>query len=137
MLACTQVQPRTKEIDRKMLFIPAGEFEMGTSQEEADALAAEYGVHPTLFASEMLRRKVYVKSFLIDRYPVTNAEYNKFIAATGYRIPEHWVNDTYPEGQNDYPCPLLLPPHSTDLARHPAGGRTQRGGEVLLHQRWS
>ena len=62
---------RADEMKREMVFIPAGEFTIGTSQEEVDALAAEYGVHPSLFAIEMPKRTVDLKSFLIDRYPAT------------------------------------------------------------------
>jgi len=93
------------EVERplEMVFIPGGEFIMGTSEEEIQRLAQEYDVHPSLFKYEQPQRKIYVKSFLIDRYPVTNAEYKKFIDATGHRPPRTWVNGQYPKGQDDYP----------------------------------
>ena len=88
---------------REMVFIPAGESIMGTSQEEVDALAAEYGVHPSLFAIEMPKRTFDLKGFLIDRYPVTNAQYMEFLEATGRRAPFTWPDENCPEGQDDYP----------------------------------
>jgi len=87
----------------EMVFIPPGDFEMGTSEEEVAALAREYGVHPSLFQVETARRRAYVKGFLIDRYPVTNAQYARFLEATGRRAPFTWPGGKYPEGQDDYP----------------------------------
>lgn len=35
--------------------------------------------------------------------PVTNEEYPLFIQATGYDVPENWINGSYPDGQGNYP----------------------------------
>jgi formylglycine-generating enzyme required for sulfatase activity len=54
-------------------------------------------------------RSVVVDSFLIDRYPVTNAQYRDFIYSTNYRPEDttnylrHWENDDYRLGQGNYP----------------------------------
>ncbi|MFO7574622.1 MAG: SUMF1/EgtB/PvdO family nonheme iron enzyme [Bacteroidales bacterium] len=54
-------------------------------------------------------RQVAVDSFLIDRYPVTNAMYNDFLLMTGYRPADttnylrHWENDDFRLGQGNYP----------------------------------
>lgn len=87
----------------EMVFIPGGEFIMGTSEEEVQQLAAQYGVHPSLFAFEKPKRKVHVKSFLIDRYPVTNAQYKRFVDATGHRPPFTWPHGKYPADLADHP----------------------------------
>src|SRR5947209_6558656 len=52
--------------------IPAGEFEMGS----ADGAADEQPVH-----------RVHVSEFLIGLFPVSHAEYGRFISATGYPAP--------------------------------------------------
>jgi len=65
---------------KEMLYIPAGEFLMGEE-----------------------RRPVYVEAFYIDKYPVTNAEYKRFVDATGYPMPMHWRSGNYPEGKADHP----------------------------------
>ena len=62
--------------DRDMVYIPAGEFLMGTAEAEARRLAEQAGIHPTHFLTEAPQRKVSVKAFLIDRTPVTNAHYS-------------------------------------------------------------
>jgi len=86
-----------------MVYIPAGEFIMGAAPEEAQRLAEEYNIHPSLFASETPQRSIYVKAFYIDRYPVINAQYKQFIDATGHRSPPHWNGSEFPPGQDDYP----------------------------------
>ena len=35
--------------------------------------------------------------------PVTNAEYEKFVDATGHRAPKHWRNGRFPEGEDKLP----------------------------------
>ncbi len=52
---------------------------------------------------------VAIDSFLIDRYPVTNAEYYEFISSSGYRPADtsgylkHWQSGVYRQGQDKYP----------------------------------
>jgi formylglycine-generating enzyme required for sulfatase activity len=52
---------------------------------------------------------VHVKPFWIDKYPVTNAEFKKFLDATLYRPADDlnflrdWQNGTYPQGWADKP----------------------------------
>lgn len=65
---------------RPMVYIPAGEF---------------------LFGPE--REKAITGAFYIDRFPVTNAEYKKFVDETGHEPPAHWRRGTWPEGKADHP----------------------------------
>ncbi|MFW5830876.1 MAG: formylglycine-generating enzyme family protein [Prolixibacteraceae bacterium] len=55
-----------------MIFVPGGEFRMGARDAEF-AREDEYPVH-----------RVKVNSFFIDPHPVTNAQFMKFVEATGY-----------------------------------------------------
>jgi ergothioneine biosynthesis protein EgtB len=61
----------------EMVMIPAGEFEMGNNS--IDALDNEISAH-----------KVYLDTYMIDRYPVTCGQYRVFMAAGGYENPEWW-----------------------------------------------
>src|SRR5471032_2232966 len=54
-----------------MAWIPAGQFEMGSDSKQAQA-------------NERPAHKVRVHGFWMDRHHVTNAEFAKFVAATGY-----------------------------------------------------
>ena len=85
----------------EMVFIPAGEFTMGTSAEEAQQLAKEYKVHPDLILLESPQRKVNLKAFWIDRFPVSNRQFLEFAQAT--KTPTGWPDDKLPEGQADHP----------------------------------
>ncbi len=64
--------------------------------------------------------QVHVADFYIDRWPVTNAEYKKFIDDTGHHVPNYEVSwcDTipynwnlqtrmYPDGKADHPVVLV------------------------------
>lgn len=50
-----------------------------------------------------------IKSFYIDKYPVTNAQFKKFMDATHYRPKDahnflkYWSNGTYPKGWDNKP----------------------------------
>jgi formylglycine-generating enzyme required for sulfatase activity len=45
----------------------------------------------------------WLPTFYIDVYPVTNAEYARFIAATGHTPPQHWTDGRPPEYFSDHP----------------------------------
>ena len=68
-----------KKDGAKMVLIPAGSFDMG-SGESSD----EQPVHT-----------VYVDAFYMDEYEVTNAQYRKFMSATGHREPRYWDDSDY------------------------------------------
>ena len=67
----SQIEKRTEVniIPSDMVLIPAGNFEMGTN----DGSSFEGPTHP-----------VKVDAFLIDRYEVTNRQYQEFVDAAGY-----------------------------------------------------
>jgi formylglycine-generating enzyme required for sulfatase activity len=67
-----------------MVLISAGRFLMGTSREQAAALAAEYGYHQSWLESETPQREIFLPAFKIDKFPVTNGEYYLFCQAAGY-----------------------------------------------------
>lgn len=60
-----------------MVLIPAGKFAMGTDMKNADAESRPQHI-------------VDLKAYRIDKYLVTNAQYARFIAATGHRPPSDW-----------------------------------------------
>lgn len=62
-------------------FIPAGPFEMGTSDE------------PWALDNERPAHAVHVESFFIDTTPVTNGEFVEFIAAGGYDDRRLWTEE--------------------------------------------
>lgn len=90
---------------KDMVYISASSFTMGTNDVDA---------------SHQPEHKVYVADFYLDRWPVTNAEYKKFIDDTDYPIPNYNVSwcDTksynwdaeqrlYPADKADHPVVLV------------------------------
>lgn len=75
-------------LDRSMIAIPAGEFIMGSDAGSDNERPAHL---------------VYLDAYELDRYEVTNAQYRRFLLATGGRPPRHWTDTAYPAGQADYP----------------------------------
>jgi formylglycine-generating enzyme required for sulfatase activity len=85
-LAACGEDESTEEDDVEMVLIPAGEFEMSDNNGSNDELPAH---------------TVFVDAFYIDIYEVTNAQYRKFIQATGHAEPGYWNNSKY--NQNNQP----------------------------------
>ena len=91
-----------------MVFIPAGEFLMGSNDEKAND-------------NEKPTHTVYVDAFYMDKYPVTNEQYKAFLEANPQwckpqlfkdRIPteyhdgaylKHWDGTAYPKGEIYHP----------------------------------
>ena len=97
-----------KSIDTEaMVYIPEGEFIMGSNEDELMEIKKVYGkrggIEGYLFEKEKPKRKVFVKSFYIDKYEVTNAQYKKFIDVTGHPVPRGWNKGKYPPGKANNP----------------------------------
>ncbi len=43
----------------------------------------------------LIPSQITTSSFYMDKYEVTNAQYEKFMKATGSREPEYWQNDHF------------------------------------------
>ncbi len=82
-----------QELDSSVL-IPAGKFLMGTDLKNADAASRP-------------QHQVNVSAYRIDKYLVTNAQYARFIAATGHRPPSDWKNGKIQQGTLLYPVTLV------------------------------
>jgi len=70
-----------------MVFIPAGEFTMGSSQTEIDALVALVKYGADLIKAQGPQHKVMLDGYYIYRTPVTVAQYMEFCDETGHAKP--------------------------------------------------
>ncbi len=94
MGACAVTNPHLPgDSDSDMVLVPAGEFMMGTSEEEIPYLAKLYDERAKWFKREVPKHKVYVDAFYIDKYEITNANFKKFMKAGGYSNKEFWTED--------------------------------------------
>ena len=81
------------------VLIPSGAFIMGTDIEAFYGTALANSEHAKLDEAPMHVR--FLEAYLIEQYPVTNAEYAVFVQETGHSPPPHWKNgDPTPEAAN-------------------------------------
>jgi sulfatase modifying factor 1 len=85
----------------ELVLIPAGEFLMGD-----DSAGDHSPAH-----------RVYVDSFYMDKYEVTNAQYLAFCQATGHRLPEFWGMSGFRCGP-DYPNHPVIGVSWSDAAQY-------------------
>ncbi|MBI5598608.1 MAG: SUMF1/EgtB/PvdO family nonheme iron enzyme [Deltaproteobacteria bacterium] len=94
---------RASEI-KGMVYIPSGEFIMGSDEVDAQALGKEFGLRKGRFyEDESPRRKVSLDGFYMDIYEVTNRAYKEFVDATGYNAPGNRENRAYPPEAAEHP----------------------------------
>jgi len=81
--------PRTQigKDGKEMMLVPPGVFEMGGNESQ----------------EEKPPHQVYSRAFYMDRYPVTNAEYKRFVDATKHAPPSHWNWGRIPAGKEQHP----------------------------------
>ena len=71
------------------VWVPAGEFMMGTTGEEAEYVVEHLGGKAGLLADEQPAHTVRItKGFWLGKHEVTNAQYRAFCEATGREFPE-------------------------------------------------
>ena len=81
------------------VLIPQGAFIMGTDIEDFYGTALVNSEHAKLDEAPMHIR--FLEAYLIEQYPVTNAEYAAFVQATNHPAPVHWKNRNFaPEDAN-------------------------------------
>jgi toxoflavin biosynthesis protein ToxD len=92
-----------------MIEVPAGEFLMGTSNENVKLLqlkesdwAYEWSDNE-LFAAEQPQHILSLPVYEIAKYPVTNEEYHIFTSDVAYRLPRDWTGFTFREDTENHP----------------------------------
>ena len=91
LLEAERSQLQERLCENQMVPVPAGDFKMGDDESGA--------------VDQSPMHTVLLNAFLIDKYPVTNADYKMFADITGHRPPPHWIGigGTYPIDQADHP----------------------------------
>ena len=80
----------------EMVLIPSGSYLMGSTSLQTTALIdKDDRLSTNFFHAEYPQHSVSLSAFYIDRYPVTNAQYAAFVAATGHPTPKYWTHAPY------------------------------------------
>ncbi len=83
----------------EMVWVPAGEFLMGCSDDDLDAIChRRQDIKRKDFADQQPQHVVRLDGFWIYKYDVTVAQYRKFCAKTGREMPEQppWSKENLP-----------------------------------------
>ena len=91
----------------ELIEIPAGPFLMGTAEEQARQLAADYGYHESWLLCESPQRTVDLPAFRVMKCPVTSRQFAAFGQATGYAPRPHWGGSEPPEAILEHPVTCL------------------------------
>jgi iron(II)-dependent oxidoreductase len=92
--AADALRPNPIPAIQGMVFVPAGEFTMGSAGEE---LARQADV------DEFPQRRVWVDDFFIDVHEVTNAQYKAYLDSMKVEAPPKWIEGSYGIGEDGLP----------------------------------
>lgn len=99
--------PRINTFNPCMLHVPEAEITLGLAEEKVDDVVSEfeqYGVSEEWIRKECPPYKVFIPSFSLAKYCVTNWEYLCFLSDTGYKeSPSSWIFGIYPRQRANYP----------------------------------
>jgi len=94
-------------IPEGMVAIPAGSFIMGSDKVDTEGIGVQLGMIRPLYQDEHPQRKLFLATFFIDRFEVTQAQYKVFTDQTGYRLPPVWKNGTFAPGRENHPVAFV------------------------------
>ena len=99
--ACSPEKP--VEIEG-MVYIPSGEFILGSDEIDSSGLAREFGAREKRFyENEKPYQKIFLEDFYIDKYEVTNESYKNFVEKTNHPLPRNWKDNTFEKGKKFHP----------------------------------
>lgn len=87
-----QLMRAIRQLDEAMALVPAGRVLVGQLAEMSNAACGQSEIDPKLTQ----RNLITVAPIYLDRFCVTNAEYQKFIDAAGYEQLEFWHEESLP-----------------------------------------
>ncbi len=110
-----------EKAEMEFCLVPAGEFLMGISEGEARQWHKQFGGEMEWQMAATPQHTVTLSAYYIGRYLVTQAQYARFVKATGHRVPyldpkeSAWAKPynwnkrrkTPPKGKEDHPVVLV------------------------------
>lgn len=112
-----------------MVLIPASDFLMGSNRIDTEGKSSEFGFAKPLYLDEHPLQTITLPAFYIDRFEVTQAQYEEFVRKTGARSPQHWIDGHPPDGKARLPV--------TDVNWHEADAYcTWKGNRLPTEAEW-
>lgn len=88
-----------------MVYIPAGDFLMGSTDIDEEGLGSQFGEPKgNYYEDEKPEHTKYLKSFYIDKYEVTNKDYELFYLVTKRQPPDNWRAVSNDKELTDHPA---------------------------------
>jgi iron(II)-dependent oxidoreductase len=81
-----------RHLDEAMALVPAGRVLLGPLAEQASSSSGAFDANPTMLERFMHR----IETLYLDRYVVTNLEYQQFVDSGGYEKLEYWHEEALP-----------------------------------------
>jgi toxoflavin biosynthesis protein ToxD len=105
--------PRVRPEEPVIIRIEGGETLMGIPSDQVDVVTAQWaslGVHRDWIAKEAPRHSVFVHTFGMSKYPVTNGEYLQFVLdVPEAQRPSCWAHGVYPVAADNQPVYSVSP----------------------------
>ncbi|MFQ5514705.1 MAG: formylglycine-generating enzyme family protein [Myxococcota bacterium] len=96
--------PRIDPLRPQMCPVPLGPFWMGLDESEVSQLARRYAIPEGWLRKSTPRHRVELDAFEIARFPITEAEYHRFLRETGSQeAPSHWRAGAPPPYRANHP----------------------------------
>ena len=100
-----QIETRKAQDDADMIFISAGEFLMGSSENDENRISKICpNCDPLGQLDQFPQRKIYLDSYWIDQTEITNEQFARFVTDTGHKTNAEVVGGSYvypPSGGGD------------------------------------
>jgi len=81
-----------RHLDEAMALVPAGRVLLGPLAEQSSATGGAFDADPKTIERYLHR----VDALYLDRYPVTNVEFYRFVDSGGYEKLEYWAEEALP-----------------------------------------
>jgi formylglycine-generating enzyme required for sulfatase activity len=96
LLALSKISAKDQ---KERVLVPSGDFIMGTNKVDAEETHKKIGAVKPLYLDQHPERTLFLGAFYMDKYEVTNVEYQGFMVDTQFTdLPAHWVEGSFPEG---------------------------------------
>ncbi|MGD0090471.1 MAG: SUMF1/EgtB/PvdO family nonheme iron enzyme [Planctomycetota bacterium] len=81
-----EIEDLARTLDRTMVRVPAGWFVFGMTEKQKLAAAEREQIHPDQLHFHTRAARLATPEFWIDKYPVTRAQFLRFVHETGHRV---------------------------------------------------